>query len=141
MTRLHSLVLFAIAALVFATACKTEIASNRSNANSKGATPQSQGTPDHFAAVRTIYEKDCRECHGQKGEGGPVTLKDGTRLKVPSLGTGHALRHSDAEFVKQISKGGDGMPAFADKLKTEEINDMIKFIRAAFQGGATPPTK
>ena len=141
MTRLHLLVLFAIAAFVFATACKTGITSNTSNANNNRTTAQSQATPDHFAAVRTIYEKDCKECHGQKGEGGPVTLKDGTRLKVPALGVGHALRHSDAEFVKQITKGGDGMPAFADKLKAEEINDLIKFIRAAFQAGATPPAK
>ena len=77
----------------------------------------------------------------QHGEGGPVKLKDGTKLKVPTLREGHALRHTDAEFVKQITKGGDGMPAFADKLKPEEINDLIKFIRREFQAGATPPAK
>jgi hypothetical protein len=33
------------------------------------------------------------------------------------------------------------MPAFADKLKAEEINELIKFLRHEFQAGATPPAK
>ena len=70
-----------------------------------------------------------------------MKLDDGTKLKVPSLREGHALKHPDSDFVKQITKGGDGMPAFGEKLKPEEINDMIRFIRHEFQGGMTPPTK
>ena len=140
MTRRHLLVLFAAACFVFVTACHNESTNTTTpNVNSNKATPHS--TPDQFAAVKKIYEKDCRECHGQNGEGGPVKLQDGTKLKVPTLREGHALRHNDAEFVKQITKGGDGMPAFADKLKPEEINDLIKFLRREFQGGATPPAK
>ncbi len=141
MTMRYALALVAAACFLFVAACKNEQTNTAANTspNSNQATPQS--TPDQFAAVKTIYEKDCKECHGQKGEGGPVKLQDGTRLKVPTLREGHALRHTDAEFVKQITKGGDGMPAFADKLKSEEINDMIKFIRREFQGGATPPVK
>jgi len=41
--------------------------------------------------------------------------------------------------VKQIEKGGDGMPAFKGKLSAQQITDMISFIRHEFQGGATPP--
>jgi len=85
--------------------------------------------------------KNCKECHGEKGDGGPVKLEDGTRLKVPSLREGHALRHPDSDFLKQITKGGDGMPAFKDKLKPEEIDDLIRFIRHEFQGGMTPPAE
>jgi mono/diheme cytochrome c family protein len=86
-------------------------------------------------------EKTAGNVMDKTAEGGPVKLADGTKLKVPTLREGHALRHTDAEFVKQITKGGDGMPAFADKLKPEEVNDLIKFIRREFQAGATPPTK
>jgi mono/diheme cytochrome c family protein len=138
MIRRDLLVLFAAASLLFAAACKTEPTGTTTNTNANANRATLQSTPDQFAAVRTIYEKDCKECHGQTGQGGPVTLKDGTKLKVPTLREGHALRHNDAEFIKQISKGGDGMPAFADKLKTEEINDLIRFIRQEFQGGAKP---
>ena len=135
MTRRHLLGLFAVVAFLFTTACTKDPAKPPANGN--GTRTAASATPDQFVAVRTIYEKDCKECHGPTGSGGPVTLKDGTKLKVPTLREGHALRHKDDEFLKQITKGGDGMPAFADKLKPAEISDMIKFIRREFQGGAT----
>lgn len=141
MTMRYAIVLVAGACFLFGAACKNEQTNTAANTSPNSNRATSQSTPNQFAAVKTIFEKDCKECHGQTGEGGPVTLKDGTKLKVPSLRAGHALRHNDAEFVKQITKGGDGMPAFADKLKSEEINDLIKFIRREFQGGATPPAK
>ena len=111
---------------------------NTTNANARQTEVKTAATPDPLAATRGIYAKDCQNCHGAEGNGGPVKLEDGTKLKVPSLREGHALRHPDSDFVKQITKGGDGMPAFADKLKPEEINDLIKFIRSEFQGGQTP---
>ena len=95
-------------------------------------------TPDQFAAARATFDKNCKRCHGEKGQGGPVKLEDGTKLKVPSLSEGHALHHPDSDFVKQIMKGGEGMPAFADKLKPDQINDLIRFIRHEFQGGGQP---
>jgi mono/diheme cytochrome c family protein len=73
--------------------------------------------------------------------GGPVKLEDGTRLKVPTLCEGHALRHPNSDFIKQITKGGDGMPAFKDKLSAQQITDMISFIRHEFQNGMTPPAE
>jgi len=54
-------------------------------------------------------------------------------LKVPSLREGRAVRHGDDEFTKQITKGGDGMPAFDQKLTTDQMNDLIKMIRKEFQ--------
>lgn len=118
--------------VVFIAACKKDQTSTNSTVNSN--TTSAKSTPDQFAAARTAFDKDCKSCHGQTGEGGPVKLEDGTRLKVPSLREGHALRHTDSEFVKQVTKGGDGMPAFANKLKPEEIDELVKFIRHEFQG-------
>jgi mono/diheme cytochrome c family protein len=140
MTKRYVIALLATAGLLFVAACRNEQTTTvaNTNPNNNRATPQSTA-PDQFAAVKAIYEKDCKECHGQNGEGGPVKLTDGSKLKVPTLREGHALRHNDAEFVKQITKGGDGMPAFADKLKPEEVDELIKFIRREFQAGAAPP--
>lgn len=136
MTRRQLIVLVAVASFLIATACKNEQTQTAPPANANTAT-KAASTPDPFAAVRVIYEKDCKECHGQSGAGGPVKLADGTRLKVPTLREGNALRHSDADFEKQITKGGDGMPAFAEKLKPEEISEMVRFIRRELQAGAT----
>ena len=126
----------AVAVIVLSAACAKTSMSPPTNGSS--ATPSS-ATPDAFAATRAIYEKDCKECHGATGTGGPVKLTDGTKLKVPSLREGHALRHPDSDFTKQIEKGGDGMPAFKDKLSAQQITDMISFIRHEFQGGMAPP--
>jgi mono/diheme cytochrome c family protein len=114
-----------------ATACKQPSTTTSSNPTAK---PGASSTPDQFANARGYYAKDCQTCHGANGEGGPVKLEDGTRLKVPSLREGHALRHSDEEFTKQITKGGDGMPAFEKKLTSDQMNELIRFIRHEFQG-------
>ena len=98
-------------------------------------------TPDPLAASRGTFAKDCQLCHGPDGRGGPVKLEDGTKLRVPSLREGHALRHPDSDFLKQIKEGGDGMPAFKDKLSQQQIDEMIRFIRQEFQGGITPPAE
>ena len=102
--------------------------------NGNTSKPVATATPDAFAASRATFMKNCKECHGEKGDGGRVKLEDGTKLKVPSLREGHALHHPDSDFLKQITKGGDGMPAFKDKLKPEEIQELVRFVRKEFQG-------
>ena len=95
-----SLVLMPIALLLVA-ACQIHKSMNTPNANNSSTAAKS--TPDQFAAVRVTYEKNCKLCHGANGDGGPVKLDDGTKLKVPSLREGHALKHPDSDFVKQIT--------------------------------------
>jgi cytochrome c551 len=134
------LVLIALALLVLIAACHKDTTVNQPTANSK-TTPTVASTPDEFAAAHASYEKNCKLCHGANGQGGPVKLEDGTKLKVPSLREGHALHHPDSDFTKQITKGGDGMPAFGEKLKPEEVNDLVRIIRHDFQAGQTPPAQ
>ena len=135
----QALVLIPAALVILMTACQS--GKTVGTPTPTNATPPASSTPDQFAAARVSYEKNCKLCHGGNGEGGPVKLEDGTKLKVPTFREGHALHHPDSEFVKQITKGGDGMPAFGEKLKSEEINDLIHFIRHEFQGGMTPPVE
>ena len=131
------LILFAVAAfllILLIIGCNKSVTPPVANTQ-----PLATATPDQFAAARATFDKNCKGCHGENGQGGPVKLEDGTKLKVPSLREGHALRHPDSDFVKQITKGGDGMPAFADKLKPDQINECVRFIRHEFQGGMMPP--
>ena len=97
------------------------------------ATPK----PDEFAATREFYADNCATCHKEDGEGGMVKI-DNKRLKVPPFSKGHALSHTDEEFAKQIINGGDGMPAFKDKMTPDEINLMVRYVRKQFQAGANP---
>jgi mono/diheme cytochrome c family protein len=132
------MVVVAILLLLIASACKT---SQTSSSNAGGSHPSASATPDQFAEVRGGYDKLCVNCHGKTGEGGPVKLEDGTKLKVPSLREGRAVRHDDAEYLKQITKGGDGMPAFDQKIAPYRMNELIKMIRVEFQAGAPPAAK
>jgi len=125
---------FAFVALFLLPACGNSGSSNSSNAPAAGTRPAAAITPDEFAFARANWATDCSGCHGDQGSGGPVKLPDGTKLKVPSLLEGRALKHVDEDYVDQIENGGDGMPKFKDKLKAEEIAILVKFIRHELQG-------
>lgn len=121
------------AAIVALTSC-TQSAPTNSAAPTVAATPLpvKAATPDALAAARGNFAKDCVACHQDNGEGGLVKVED-KRLKVPSFKTDNAKKRSDADFTKQISNGGDGMPPFKDKLSAAEIADLVKFVRSEFQ--------
>ena len=130
------LALIAITITLCAAACSNS--KTATNGNTKSSTASSvAATPDEFAATRATFAKHCAVCHGDAGEGKTATI-EGKRIKAPSLRSGHALHHPDSDFVKQISKGGDGMPPFKEKLSPKEIDDMVRFIRREFQGGQAP---
>lgn len=132
--------IFIIAALsLFALAC-TGTNSNTANTGTQptpaaSAKQTATPTPDPMAVTREYYMNNCSNCHMEDGEGGVVKIEE-KRIKVPPFSKGHALSHTDEEFAKQIANGGDGMPAYKDKLNTEEINNLVRFVRTQFQSGA-----
>ncbi len=137
----RSMLIIAVSVIVLSGCNRTTSTSSPSTNGSSGIGRPATATPDEFAGTRAIFEKNCSRCHQKTGDGGPVKLEDGTKLKVPSLRTGHALHHPDSDFIKQITKGGDGMPAFKDKLSADQINDLVRFVRHEFQGGQAPPAE
>ena len=128
--------LFMLASVIFAIFLISSC-TNAENPGTPSNTPTSAAkataTPDEFASARASFAKHCVACHGAEGEGGLKTV-DNKKLKVPSLSTGHALKHTEEDFVEQIMKGGDGMPEFKDKLSPDEINALVRFVRHEFQG-------
>jgi mono/diheme cytochrome c family protein len=136
--------IFVFAALsLFALACNN---TNTNTANT-GTQPSPAAstaatatpTPDEFAETREYYADNCATCHKEDGEGGQVKI-DEKRIKVPSFKKGHALTHTDEEFAKQIANGGDGMPAYKEKMTPDEINRMVRYVRKEFQSGLVPAT-
>ncbi|MBK7392288.1 MAG: copper-binding protein [Chloracidobacterium sp.] len=76
-----------------------------------------------------IYATSCAECHGDKGQGAPKGIP---------FTSGHALDHSEADFIKTVTNGkakkkDKEMPAFRDRLKAEEIAAVVKFVREVIQ--------
>jgi mono/diheme cytochrome c family protein len=129
--KLIGLTLACIALVLVVTAC-TETAPSTNSASSAAPTPPA--TPvDLFASARANFKKNCEACHGENGEGGMAKV-DKKRIKVPSLKAAHAVKHTDEQLIKMITNGEEEMPAFKDKLKPEEITELVRFVRKEFQG-------
>jgi quinohemoprotein ethanol dehydrogenase len=78
--------------------------------------------------ARELFARNCAACHGQAGEGKQV----GT-LQVPPLREGRAVQDPDARLLSQIHDGGNGMPPFKFTLTDEQIQDLLRFVRAEIQ--------
>lgn len=129
------------------TANATRNTPGTSNSNVNTNVANTSATPaDELAEARANYTQFCTFCHGEQGDGGTKEI-EGKKLKVPSLKKGHALTHTDEQLIKVVTNGEEGMPAFKDRLKPEQIKDLVRFVRREFQGGAsntkeaTPATK
>jgi mono/diheme cytochrome c family protein len=141
--KLIKLAIIVVAVALFAIACGDSTSTNQT-INTAGAqstpaaTPKATATatPDELAEAKATFTQVCAACHQEKGEGGMVKIEN-KRLKVPSLLEGHGLTHTDAEFAKQIANGGDGMPAFKDRLNETQINNLVRFVRRDIQAGLT----
>ena len=130
--------------MLFIIACNNTTTTNQTATNQTAntpptpvASPTAAPTPaDEFASLRPIYAEACARCHKLDGEGGTVEVL-GKKLNVPSFKKGHALKHTDEEFAKQVAEGGDGMPAFKDRLNQQQIKELVRLIRKEFQSGLT----
>ncbi|HEX8473851.1 MAG TPA: cytochrome c [Pyrinomonadaceae bacterium] len=128
----------AILALACTDTANTNQTANVNTTSSPVAAPANTATApttDEFASARATYNATCVRCHQQNGEGGDVEMDAGAKLHVPSFKKGHGLKHTDSEFARQIANGGDGMPAFKERLTPEQIGQLVRFIRHEFQAG------
>lgn len=81
---------------------------------------------------KPLYEKNCMQCHGEKGTGGPNIHIAGREL----------LSTADNGFLRYaITNGrrGTTMPAFGKKLTEQEIDDVIALLRSYAVPPAPPP--
>jgi len=134
--KLISLALTCVAIALIAVACTETATPTNTNTATTAASPAAPApTVDQFAAARANFTKNCEPCHGPNGEGGLVQVPNSNKkIKVPSLKAEHAIKHTDEQLTKMITNGEEEMPAFKDKMTSQEIADMVKFVRAHFQG-------
>lgn len=78
-----------------------------------------------------VYATSCASCHVADGSGG----------QGPAIGDGKAAaKYSDAEMVRLVTNGRAAMPAFSSKLSTDEIDDVVAFVRTALGTESGPST-
>jgi len=78
------------------------------------------------SAGATTFKSKCILCHGPDGSGNTPL---GKQLQAANLGSKDVQKLSNAELRKVVHDGRANMPAFADQLSTEEIDQVIQFVR------------
>jgi mono/diheme cytochrome c family protein len=73
-----------------------------------------------------LFKTHCVECHGPKGIGDGPKSKE-TTPAVANLTKVKDL--SDTRLYKQISMGKQDMPTWQDKLSTNNIWDLVNYIK------------
>ena len=138
--KLFKLTLVALALLFSVAACSNSPSGQavdiRPAPSATPPAPSPPPTPDELADARNTFKNTCARCHKEDGTGGTVKLDDGTTLKVPNFHDEHSAKHTDAQLVKKIQNGGDGMPRFKDRLDQQKIDALVRLIRHDFQGQA-----
>lgn len=88
------------------------------------------GIDEHIEAASENYARLCASCHGDQGQGGIG----------PNLTDQHFMHGgTNVDIYEVLTDGisGQGMPAFAAQLSSEERAQMVAFIRSI--EGTDPP--
>lgn len=73
-----------------------------------------------------LYKTHCVLCHAADGSG---SSPSGKALKAKDLRSDEIQKKSDAELAELIAQGKGKMPAFGQKLKPDDIKQLVAYIR------------
>jgi mono/diheme cytochrome c family protein len=116
--KIAALSIFIIACAFLVFSCNESKPANTAvvvNANGNGAPTAantgSAATPDQLEAARALYKKNCANC--------PDKFKN----------------RPDEKLIEYITDGvpDEGMPSFKDKLKEDEMKQIVLYIRKGLQ--------
>ncbi|MBA3916575.1 MAG: cytochrome c [Acidobacteriales bacterium] len=78
-------------------------------------------------AGKIVYDKKCRICHGDNGEGNPEVAKKLNAEQKP-LGSDDIQKQSDADLRKTITEGKGKMKP-PKNVTDADITNVIAFVR------------
>ncbi|HUM07210.1 MAG TPA: cytochrome c [Terriglobales bacterium] len=85
-------------------------------------------TPESLESGKKIYSYECASCHGATGDGKTAVAQD---LKLPDLSDPAALKdRTDGEVFYVIKTGRGDMPAEGNRVKTEQLWDLVNYTRS-----------
>jgi mono/diheme cytochrome c family protein len=73
-----------------------------------------------------IFKTNCTLCHGADGSGDNPT---GKAFHAKDLRSAEVQKQTDAELAEVITKGRGKMPAFGAKIKPDDINKLVAYLR------------
>jgi mono/diheme cytochrome c family protein len=84
--------------------------------------------PESLARAKKIYTYDCSLCHNDNGDGKSDVGKD---MKLPDFTNPAALKDkADGELFYVIRHGHGGMPPEGDRVKSEQVWDLVNYVRS-----------
>lgn len=88
-------------------------------------------TPESQARAKSRYEIDCAMCHGTKGDGkgDPGIIADMNLTMMDFTNPDTLKNRTDGELFYIIKNGEGKMPA-EDRAKTDEIWNLVVYIRS-----------
>ena len=73
-----------------------------------------------------LFKSKCVLCHAADGSG---SSPSGKALKAKDLRSSETQTKSDTDIATVITKGRNKMPAFGEKLKPDQIQGLVAYIR------------
>jgi mono/diheme cytochrome c family protein len=77
-------------------------------------------------SVRQTYAAKCSACHSRDGSGTGIV---GRNMKIRSFSSAEVTGQSDEQLADIIKNGRGRMPAYAKKLSSEQISQLLIYIR------------
>jgi mono/diheme cytochrome c family protein len=98
-------------------------------------------TPESLAKGKKWYGYDCAMCHGQDGDGKGDVGAD-MKVKVSDFSALATLKdRTDGELFYIIKNGKGPMPPEGDRLKPDELWNLVNYIRTFAPKKAPPEEK
>jgi len=91
----------------------------------------------HLAQGKKIFEENCRVCHGDRGNGATWTntVLDPPPRNFTSPQSRRVLTRERMLASVTYGREGTAMMSFAKRLSSEEVEDVVDYIRATFMNG------
>lgn len=93
------------------------------------ANAQGADDPAEVEAGQVIFESNCAGCHAV----------DGTGSQTGRPLTDVATEADRSVHIESVTNGKGPMPAFGDRLSTEEISAAVSYVRLSFVSEAAAP--
>jgi mono/diheme cytochrome c family protein len=84
------------------------------------------GAVAQSAPAKDLFASRCAICHGPDGSAQSAM---GKSLKIRDFHSADVQQQTDADLKTVITKGKGKMPTFGGKLKPEQIDQLVGYIR------------
>jgi mono/diheme cytochrome c family protein len=87
-------------------------------------------SPESITRAKKWWGLDCAMCHGKDGDGKGDVAKD-MKLQIADFTNSATLKdRTDGELFYIIKNGHQDMPPEGDRVKTDEVWDLVNYVRS-----------